>query len=151
MKHLELNDPRARIFRWAIQERNYMEKTVRDTAADNSHGGRGSLVQDKTLQPMASFLFNMSLSACPMNRTLATLTTLFTPSTRLWKCCVTLLSLDPSIIPCFGQGWIDLPVLTSLHMILDWAERLVIDPQLLAHCPNLTDLRLQDNSQEYSH
>ncbi|KAG0287262.1 hypothetical protein BGZ96_008802 [Linnemannia gamsii] len=47
-----------------------------------------------------------------------------------------------------GQGWIELPVLTELYMELG-DTRLVIDPGLLIHCPNITSATLDDNTFEY--
>ncbi|KAK3831576.1 MAG: hypothetical protein J3R72DRAFT_495533 [Linnemannia gamsii] len=48
----------------------------------------------------------------------------------------------------FGRAWVDLPVLTRLVLDL-WVFRLEIDPQLLAHCPNLDYLELSDETYEY--
>jgi hypothetical protein len=47
-----------------------------------------------------------------------------------------------------GRGWVRLPVLTELYMELG-DTRLVIDPELLIHCPNITSATLDDNTFEY--
>lgn len=47
-----------------------------------------------------------------------------------------------------GQGWVDMPKLT--HLTLDIGRnRLIIDPMLLAHCPNLSFLDLMDYTTRY--
>lgn len=155
LKHLEINNPPAGMFRWAVQERSYMEKGIRDTAIGKSYGGRVSLSQDETLQeaqwthglaPLQHVTIRLSRESSSgdiddivhaFDQTLEVLDVTF--------------DYLASMVFCLGQGWVDLPVLTSLHLVLlEWAERLVVDTQLLVHCPNLIDLRLQDNSQEYS-
>ncbi|KAF9138501.1 hypothetical protein BG015_002353 [Linnemannia schmuckeri] len=47
-----------------------------------------------------------------------------------------------------GQGWVDMPKLT--HLTLDIRRnRLVLDPLLLTHCPNLIFLDLMDDTTRY--
>ncbi|KAG9069469.1 hypothetical protein KI688_010372 [Linnemannia hyalina] len=154
LKHLEMYKPRAGMFKWAVQEKSYMEKAVRDTATYNSYGGRRSLAQDDTLQtaqwnhglvPLQHV--TVSLSHESSTGDIDDIVHAFDQTLEVLD--VTLTSLD-SMVPCLGQGWVDLPVLTTLHVVTYWAERLVVDSQLLTHCPNLIDLRLEDASQEYS-
>ncbi|KAF9145384.1 hypothetical protein BGX30_009183 [Mortierella sp. GBA39] len=154
LKYLEVYNPRAGMFKWAVQERSDMEKVVRDTATYNSYRGRRSLAQDDTLQaaqwnhglvPLQHV--TVSLSCESSSGDIDDIVHAFDQTLEVLD--VTLTSLD-TMIPCLGQGWVNLPVLTSLHVVTYWAGRLVVDPQLLAHCPNLTDLQLQDTSQEYS-
>ncbi|KAF9135926.1 hypothetical protein BGX30_011393 [Mortierella sp. GBA39] len=47
-----------------------------------------------------------------------------------------------------GQGWVELPVLSDLYLELGYT-RLVIDPGLLVHCPNIGEVSLHDNTFEY--
>ncbi|KAG0210522.1 hypothetical protein BGX33_004839 [Mortierella sp. NVP41] len=47
-----------------------------------------------------------------------------------------------------GQGWVDLPILTCLSL-RSVRTRLVVDPLLLAHCPNVTRVDLTDGTREY--
>ena len=47
-----------------------------------------------------------------------------------------------------GRGWVDLPRLTRIR--LDGRRlRLEIDQLLLAHCPNVTDVKFKDGTQTY--
>ncbi|KAG0282049.1 hypothetical protein BGZ96_000885 [Linnemannia gamsii] len=47
-----------------------------------------------------------------------------------------------------GQGWVDMPKLTHLciHVRMN---RLLLDSLLLAHCPNLIEVDVMDNTEEY--
>ncbi|KAG0063257.1 hypothetical protein BGZ89_009997 [Linnemannia elongata] len=47
-----------------------------------------------------------------------------------------------------GQGWVDMPKLTYLTLDIR-RNRLIIDPLLLAHCPNLVFLDLMDITTSY--
>ncbi|KAF9079318.1 hypothetical protein BGX23_004395, partial [Mortierella sp. AD031] len=47
-----------------------------------------------------------------------------------------------------GQGWVDLPLLTHLTLDADRA-RLMIDSQLLLHCPNVESVVLSDKTIVY--
>ncbi|KAF9147346.1 hypothetical protein BG015_011035 [Linnemannia schmuckeri] len=48
----------------------------------------------------------------------------------------------------YGRGWINLPLLT--HLSLDTGyDRLVIDRELLTHCPNVVTVMLRDHTTEY--
>ncbi|KAF9541135.1 hypothetical protein EC957_003377 [Mortierella hygrophila] len=47
-----------------------------------------------------------------------------------------------------GQGWVDMPKLTYLTLNIR-KSRLVIDPLLLEHCPNLTSLNLTEYTMGY--
>ncbi|KAF9148625.1 hypothetical protein BG015_009632 [Linnemannia schmuckeri] len=43
-----------------------------------------------------------------------------------------------------GRGWVDLPNLRDLYIVASVA-RLVLDPELLVHCPNLVNVDLYDD------
>lgn len=155
LKYLEINDLHAGVFKWAVQEKAYMQKAVRDTAIVNYYGGRGSSTQAETLQtaqythglvPLQHVTIKLSNESNLDD--IDDIVHAFDQTLKLLD--VTFTSLA-SMVTCLGQGWVNLPVLTSLHVVLlAWEERLAVDPQLLTHCPNLTDLQLQDSSQEYS-
>ncbi|KAG0377815.1 hypothetical protein BGX24_005368 [Mortierella sp. AD032] len=49
-----------------------------------------------------------------------------------------------------GKNWVDLPALTHLDFASQ-AGRMDIDQHLLAHCPNLVSLKLEDKTVEYRH
>jgi hypothetical protein len=49
-----------------------------------------------------------------------------------------------------GRGWVDMPVLTRLHLHLtDTDYRVVVDRELLEHCPNVASFEIGDNTWEY--
>lgn len=48
-----------------------------------------------------------------------------------------------------GQGWVSLPLLTRLTLKVH-LNRLVIDPNLFAQCPNLTDIFIADRTWQYN-
>ncbi|KAF9929517.1 hypothetical protein FBU30_001487 [Linnemannia zychae] len=48
----------------------------------------------------------------------------------------------------FGKGWVDLPCLTEIDLT-GHQHRIVIDPLLLAHCPNIIRARIEDSTSEY--
>ncbi|KAG0309197.1 hypothetical protein BGZ97_013135 [Linnemannia gamsii] len=48
----------------------------------------------------------------------------------------------------FGQGWVDLPMLTRLEINAHFA-RLDLHPEMLSHCPNVTFVRLADRTYGY--
>ncbi|KAF9547638.1 hypothetical protein EC957_007995 [Mortierella hygrophila] len=45
-----------------------------------------------------------------------------------------------------GRGWVDLPNLRDLYIDARVVARLVLDPELLVHCPNLVSLSLYDDA-----
>ncbi|KAG0374613.1 hypothetical protein BGX24_010173 [Mortierella sp. AD032] len=60
-------------------------------------------------------------------------------------------SMDSEFLPVMhhiGMNWVNLPLLTCLHISID-RDRLVIDQELLMHCPNLVSLYLHDETLEY--
>ncbi|KAF9149555.1 hypothetical protein BG015_008658 [Linnemannia schmuckeri] len=131
-----------------------MRWPVRVTATDNTYGARVSLAQDETLQapqwanglvPLKHIMILLSRESIIGD--IDNIVHAFDQTLKMLH--VTPTILDNSTVTYIGQRWVDLPVLASLHMVLD-LERLVVDPQLLVCYPHLTDLWLQDNLHDYS-
>ncbi|KAG0210523.1 hypothetical protein BGX33_004840 [Mortierella sp. NVP41] len=57
--------------------------------------------------------------------------------------------LGQGLVDSHGLGWIDLPALTSLDLRTP-RHRLEMDELLLSHCPNVTNVKVADETSEYS-
>ncbi|KAK3845527.1 MAG: hypothetical protein J3R72DRAFT_31445 [Linnemannia gamsii] len=156
LKSLDLSDFRAGTFNWAVQEKRELERAGGITASDITHAGRGSLASEEALTPT-----HWTHGLVPLERVYIKRQTVtcaddiddlaFAFSETLKRIRVSaespLLKYRPKSIS-IGKGWVNLPALTLLTLQVD-SDRLVLDPRLLTHCPNLAFLRLNDMSRDY--
>ncbi|OAQ32712.1 hypothetical protein K457DRAFT_16276 [Linnemannia elongata AG-77] len=50
----------------------------------------------------------------------------------------------------FGRGWVDMLAVTELHLYMQESDhRVVLDRELLAHCPNITSIKIKDRTRDY--
>ncbi|KAF9148403.1 hypothetical protein BG015_009865 [Linnemannia schmuckeri] len=50
-----------------------------------------------------------------------------------------------------GRGWVEMPVLTKLHLYLGESNyRVVLDQKLMSHYPNLISIETEDKTRDYS-
>ncbi|KAF8937733.1 hypothetical protein BGZ47_008877 [Haplosporangium gracile] len=137
-------------FKWAVKEKQRMEG-VRSLTIDDNQGGlsQGSLrlaTVHQRLVPLASVVLReadertiatdeLDDIAFAFSRTLESVSVHFkrTPLPRQIH---------------IGQGWVDLPKLSTLYIASKNAA-LVIDPHLFNHCPNLCSVNIDDETQEY--
>lgn len=160
LRSLELFEVPKGIFSRAVEERRRKDIPTGDTgainiAAGDSHRRQELVAQDlgtvldleiglppfttvKLKDGTPTFLDDLNDLVAAVSQTLQHLT--------VWAS--TLLPLIEPRPVIYGQGWVDLPVLTHLSLDVGYC-RLVIDRGLLAHCPNLTTLVLRDNTMLY--
>ncbi|KAK3824237.1 MAG: hypothetical protein JOS17DRAFT_833827 [Linnemannia elongata] len=143
-------------FKWAVQEKRDLDVLGRNAMAGNNQGGRRPMAQVETSQQT-----HWTHGLVPLEYIDIELTSpntddiddvVFAFSQTLKHLRILSFHFSPLGLPYliqFGQGWVDLPALTELCLNQRFC-RIVLDPQLLAHCPNLTSLRLQDDTLEYS-
>ncbi|KAG0072988.1 hypothetical protein BGZ89_000596 [Linnemannia elongata] len=142
--------------KWAVKEKRAFEMPGWNIVTGNNHDERRPVAQDETSQQAHRIHGLIPLEyidiGLPLSSTDDLEDIVFAFSQTLKH--LTIRSLDflymelPVIIHV-GKGWIDLPALTELHLN-QRVCRMVLDPQLLAHCPSLISLRLDDNTREYS-
>ncbi|KAG9069459.1 hypothetical protein KI688_010361 [Linnemannia hyalina] len=140
--------------KWVVQEKRDLEVSSRNIVADNSEGERRPVAQDEIslrahqihgLVPPEYIDIGLTLSSIDDMKDIV-----FAFSQTLKHLTIRSLDLSSLDLPDsihVGQGWIDLPALTELHLNQHLCS-IVLDPQLLAHCLNLIFLRLNDNTTE---
>ncbi|KAG0276726.1 hypothetical protein BGZ95_007141 [Linnemannia exigua] len=148
LKRINVHASRKGMFKWAAQEKIDLERNV----------GQGTLVLQNTSQPTHRINGLVPLERinrrCDLNMDdlddLDDIAFAFSQSLSYLSVDVpTQGFLNPPKLFHLGRGWVDLPVLTTLCLYVN-SYRLVVDPQLLSRCPNLTHLWLDDSSLEYS-
>lgn len=146
LRKLVASNDRAGMFKWAVQEKRSLELIERGAVIDSVYSDQRAH-RIRGLVPLEDIHIGLtSLSSTDdiphivfaFNQTLRNLVIRFLDFSPLDL-------LHPTRV---GQDWVDLPALTQLHLT-HHLGRLVVDSQLLAHCPNLTILRLADNTLEY--
>ncbi|KAG0268975.1 hypothetical protein BGZ95_002235 [Linnemannia exigua] len=158
LRRLKVNMYRTGIFKWAAQEK--LEKGRRaGTHVDKSHDEQGACVVETLQAPQwiegliplefVTVAQYAVLSADDVND----IAFAFSQTLRGIKIDEEIRELfdreDPPKPMYVGRGWTDLLALTTLRLTVG-VGRLVMDPELLIHCPNLIVLTLQDLTLEYS-
>ncbi|KAF9083126.1 hypothetical protein BGX23_011762 [Mortierella sp. AD031] len=166
LQKLFIGSFRRGIFEWAVQEKRDMEALGGVTTVGNIHGEEGSAAPETSqpsyqpyglvpLEHIQITNFNAPLTdeikdpIIPPTNDFDDIAFAFSHSLKNLSITTTFSRpTDPRRTLHIGQGWVDLPFLTCLEIQAD-VHRLVIDPQLLAHCPNVTTVRMTDYTMEY--
>ncbi|KAG9070307.1 hypothetical protein KI688_009644 [Linnemannia hyalina] len=156
-------------YKWAVEEKKaYLENNSGGKINNNDKGQERSLLQEDKIEDRHLYLrhglvpleiaYISGLEDLPLEVTdeiddiaYAFSETLTTLNLNIPK------NLDDSILnnddePTLpwtiriGRGWVDLPNLRDLYIDARVVARLVLDPELLVHCPNLVSLSLYDDS-----
>ncbi|KAG0378130.1 hypothetical protein BGX24_004679 [Mortierella sp. AD032] len=136
-------------FQWAVQEKRDLEEfaaTGRSFYSDHEATFQSAHRTHGLLQ-----LEDITITGFDHDRTMAINDIVFAFSGTLKRLAIDSLERPPSILPeplHLGQGWVSLPVLTHLTLKIDM-NRLVIDPDLLTQCLNLTDVLISDWTLQY--
>ncbi|KAF9147347.1 hypothetical protein BG015_011036, partial [Linnemannia schmuckeri] len=143
---------------WAVQEK---KASIGDTSIINIHRSQDTTTSAATQSDDKGRLFSFQHDLAPLEEAILTdsgtipftdeidaIAFAFSSSlTRIFaRSDYEPLNLQRSLQ--VGQGWVELPVLSDLYMELG-DTRLVIDPELLVHCPNVSVITLHDNTFEY--
>ncbi|KAF9151433.1 hypothetical protein BG015_006694 [Linnemannia schmuckeri] len=121
-------------FTWAVQEKREFEN------------GQGAHLEDGLVP-----LKNVYLKESEDEQLTDELNDIAVAFSQTLRNIIVAMSPDPWHSPQtmnIGQGWVDLPALKDL-MISATRNRLVMDSQLLQHCPNLASASFTDHTSEY--
>ncbi|KAG0271193.1 hypothetical protein BGZ95_001045, partial [Linnemannia exigua] len=136
-------------FQWAVQEKRDLEELA---ATGRSHQSRHETTfQSAHMAQGLLQLEDITITAFDHDLTGAIDDVVFAFSRTLKRLVIDRSERPPSMLPKvlqLGQGWVSLPVLTHLTLKIDMS-RLVIDPDLLAQCRNLTDVLISDWTLQY--
>ncbi|KAH7038637.1 hypothetical protein BKA57DRAFT_496396 [Linnemannia elongata] len=117
-------------FKWAVQEKRDLESVVLFNYLDRGYvsaGGATGEVND------IAIAFSQTLSSLQIEGNGKS-------------------STDTTPLKHFhlGRGWIDMLALTNLQLdVRESNHRVVLDRELLAHCPNITSISISDRTRDY--
>ncbi|KAG0269032.1 hypothetical protein BGZ95_002221 [Linnemannia exigua] len=140
-------------FKWAVQEK----KAMQDRLYRYGEGEHTLLHNPTTLSPLEMDqskhilvpLSNVRIAEFGTAEEIDDIAFAFSQTLEIFT--VNKYSGQDLFIPAhyIGQGWVKLPFLTTLSFRGCW-NRLVIDRDLLLHCPSLVDLELVDFTFDYN-
>ncbi|KAF9900961.1 hypothetical protein EC991_006709 [Linnemannia zychae] len=136
-------------FAWAVEEKKTRLRKHGAGSADSSDGGQVSqstpTAPDADLVPLEEVVMFGYHSLTDEIDDIA-----YAFSQTLKRLIVLGLSIEQEQLATihFGQGWVNLPVLTKI-ILSSRRHRVVIDPMLLMHCPSLEHATMLDATTEY--
>ncbi|KAK3831575.1 MAG: hypothetical protein J3R72DRAFT_495532 [Linnemannia gamsii] len=154
LKTLHISTLGENSFQWAVQEKRLKEASNRGVSSntDGRFGQDGSTPDAAQMSYWQNGLIPISdvrLEEFETPLTNEVDDIAFAFSQTLSRLMVNTARTAPDMeSTLFGQGWEDLPVLRTLEMYA-MGKRLIIDSQLLQHCPNVIDVELIDDSVSY--
>ncbi|KAF9909876.1 hypothetical protein EC991_007866 [Linnemannia zychae] len=135
LKTLEMTSLGQGCFNWGVQEKNGMVESGSDNGdGENTHRQLVPLTNVKITEGSAPFTDEIDDIAIAFSQTLKRLT-VEVPN-------------HPSRDLHIGQGWVNLLVLTYISVSCK-DNRLLIDSEFYTLCPNISTIRLMDDTVEY--
>ncbi|KAG0201498.1 hypothetical protein BGX33_010274 [Mortierella sp. NVP41] len=154
LKILDIVVPVKGVFKWAVEEKRRMESFSISNISD-SHQRQDPTSQDLcqpiTLEHGLPPLCDVTLHErdIPFADEVNDVAFAFSQTLRRLIVHTTYRYTQQFTSYHFGRGWVDLPVLDQLWIDGNVA-RLVLDRDLLSHCPNVRRVDIRDRSMEYS-
>ncbi|KAF9271675.1 hypothetical protein BGZ88_005749, partial [Linnemannia elongata] len=144
-------------FKWAVQEKRDLDSVVScstTSIADTSQQEGRPAYAEYGLVPLERIWIKENLIVYPLSdeevndiaiafsQTLRSLTIVGDPK---W-----FTETPPSKTFHLGRGWVDMLALTELHLYMQELDhRVVLDRELMAHCPNITSIQIRDRIWDY--
>ncbi|KAK5821560.1 hypothetical protein F5H01DRAFT_403449 [Linnemannia elongata] len=156
LRILKISTRRTGLFKWAVQEKRDSEWNSGSTAVGIGSSQRGALAWKEPLTSAHRIHGPVPLERAEIVQfsvsnadDIDDVVFAFSSTLKTLDVCLRDQALAPLPKSIYvGQGWVHLSALTTLRLISD-SDRLVLDPMLLRHCPNLTSAQMKDRTMRY--